>query len=139
MARDVPPSPRGDPGDFAEAGSLVVEEQRFAVVREWVIDAELSDAAFRVYSLLLRCGNGFGCRMPSRRLLAQRLHRSGDSVDRAMRELKTAGVVKVERRRHGRESLTNRYHVRTSDPADPETASRGVAALPRLPLAARLR
>lgn len=105
--------------DVGDEGSLVVEEQRFAVVPEWVIDAELSDAAFRVYSLLLRYGNGSGCRMPSRALLARRLHRSVDSIDRAMRELASAGVVRVERRRRGRENLTNRYYLRTSAPAAP--------------------
>ena len=49
---------------FAEPGSLLVEDQRFAIVPDWVIGADLSDAAFRVYSLLLRFGNGSGCRMP---------------------------------------------------------------------------
>jgi hypothetical protein len=100
----------------------VVEEQHFAVVPEWVIDAELSDAAFRLYSLLLRYGNGSGSRMPSRRLLARRLHRSTDSIDRAMRELVDAGIVRVEHRRRGRLNLTNCYHLRTTDPS---TAARG--------------
>jgi hypothetical protein len=34
------------------AGTLVVEEPRFALVPEWVIDAAVSDGAFRLYSLL---------------------------------------------------------------------------------------
>jgi hypothetical protein len=41
-----------------------------------------------------------------------------DSVDRAMRDLKTAGLVRVERRRRGRESLTDRYHLRTTNPTE---------------------
>jgi hypothetical protein len=53
-------------------GTLVVEEPRFAIVPEWVIDAALSDGAFRLYSLLLRYGNGSGSRMPSRQTLARR-------------------------------------------------------------------
>jgi hypothetical protein len=52
--------------DFGEEGSLVVEDQRFAVVPGWVITAEVSDAAFRAYSMLLRFGDTSGCRMPSR-------------------------------------------------------------------------
>jgi hypothetical protein len=115
--RDEIPEPL--PG-LAPPGSLVVEEQHFAVVPEWVIDAELSDAAFRLYSLLLRYGNGSGSRMPSRRLLAKRLHRSTDSIDRAMRELVDAGIVRVEHRRRGRLNLTNRYHLRTTGPRTPE-------------------
>jgi hypothetical protein len=42
----------------AAAGTLLVEEPRFAIVPEWVIDAAVSDGAFRLYSLLLRYGNG---------------------------------------------------------------------------------
>ncbi|RKS79934.1 hypothetical protein CLV35_0351 [Motilibacter peucedani] len=125
-------------------GSLVVEEQRFAIVPEWVIDGELSDAAFRLYVLLLRYGGSSGCRMPSRRLLAARLHRSVDSVDRAMRELESALVVRVERRHDGRQNLTNRYHLRTSNPglAAPERGrsggGRSSAATPsRLPQGGR--
>ena len=97
---------------------LVVEPQRFAIVPEWVLDLEVSDAALRLYALLLRYGGTSGSRMPSRRLLAERMRRSVDSVDRAMRDLETAGLVRVERRRRGRENLTNRYHVRTTNPAD---------------------
>jgi len=35
-------------------GTLFVEEPRFAIVPEWVIDAAVTDAAFRLYSLLLQ-------------------------------------------------------------------------------------
>jgi hypothetical protein len=123
--RDEIPEPL--PG-LAPPGSLVVEEQHFAVVPEWVIDADLSDAAFRLYSLLLRYGNGSGSRMPSRRLLAQRLHRSTDSIDRALRELVVAGIVRVEHRRRGRLNLTNCYHLRTTDPRGAGEGGRSAAA-----------
>ena len=98
--------------------TLVVEPQRFAIVPEWVLDLDVSDAALRLYALLLRYGGTSGTRMPSRRLLAERMRRSVDSVDRAMRDLATAGLVRVERRRRGRENLTNRYHVRTTNPTE---------------------
>jgi hypothetical protein len=97
---------------------LVVEPQRFAIVPEWVLDLDMSDAALRLYALLLRYGGTSGTRMPSRRLLAERMRRSVDSVDRAMRDLETAGLVRVEHRRRGRENLTNRYHVRTTNPTE---------------------
>ena len=102
--------------DFHPPGSLRVEDQPFALVPEWVIDTDISDAAFRVYSLLLRYGNTSGQRMPSRKLLAVRLHRSVDAVDRAVRELADTGLVRIEHRRAGRRNLTNRYHLTTSDP-----------------------
>ncbi len=98
--------------------TLVVEPQRFAIIPEWVLDLDVSDAALRLYALLLRYGGTSGTRMPSRRLLAERMRRSVDSVDRAMRDLETAGLVRVERRRRGRENLTNRYHVRTTNPTE---------------------
>jgi DNA-binding transcriptional regulator YhcF (GntR family) len=47
--------------------------------------------------------------MPSRALLARRLHRSVDTVDRAMRELVAAGIVRVEHRHDGLQHLTNRF------------------------------
>lgn len=118
------------------AGTLVVEEPRFAIVTEWVIDAAISDGAFRLYSLLLRYGNGSGSRMPSRQTLARRLRRSVDAVDRAMRQLTEAGIVRVEHRRCGEQFLSNRYHVRTTAPADVAAADgsgRTSAATPEPP------
>jgi DNA-binding transcriptional MocR family regulator len=107
--------------------TLVVEPQRFVIVPEWVLDLDVSDAALRLYARLLRYGGTSGTRMPSRRLLAQRMCRSVDSVDRAMRDLQTAGLIRVEHRRRGRQNLTNRYHVRTTNPLEtlrPTTAAR---------------
>jgi hypothetical protein len=118
------------------AGTLVVEEPRFAIVPEWVIDAAVSDGAFRLYSLLLRYGNGSGSRMPSRQTLARRLRRSVDAVDRAMRQLTEAGIVRVEHRRCGEQFLSNRYHVRTTAPAGMVPADGGgrtSAATPETP------
>jgi hypothetical protein len=121
--------------DLGDEGSLLVEDQTFAIVGEWVITAEISDAAFRVYSMLLRFGGTSGCRMPSRALLGRRLHRSVDSIDRALRELVSAGIVRIEHRHDGRQFRSNRYHVRTSGPAGtaPGGGSRRSAATPSAP------
>jgi len=121
VTREAPPPNTALPA----AGTLVVEEPRFAIVPEWVIDAAVSDGAFCLYSLLLRYGNGSGCRMPSRQTLARRLRRSVDAVDRAMRQLTEAGIVRVEHRRSGEQFLSNRYHVRTTAPAGVATAGGG--------------
>lgn len=53
------------------AGALVLEE-RFSIVPERVLDADISDAAVRLYAVLLRYGQSSGQRMPSRRTLAAR-------------------------------------------------------------------
>ena len=96
---------------------LVVED-RFAIVPEWLLDADIGDAAVRLYAVLLRYGNSSGARMPSRSTLARRLRkRSTDSVDRAMKELVGIGAVRIEHRYDGAQRLTNAYHVRTSRPA----------------------
>lgn len=101
-----------------ENGGDLVLEQRFAIVPEWVIDAQVSDAAFRLYAVLLRYGQSSGARMPSRAVLAARLRkRSTDTVDRALKELVAVGAVAVERRRRGRENLTNRYYVMSTPPS----------------------
>lgn len=105
-----------DGEDFDDEGTLVVE-QRFAIVPEWIIDTDISDCAYRLYSILLRYGQTSGKRMPGRALLAQRLRkRSKDTVDRAMKELVAIGAVRVERRRQGRQNLTNRYHLMSTPP-----------------------
>src|SRR5215218_11383648 len=81
---------------------VLVLEQHFAIVPEWVLDADISDAALRLYAVLLRYGQTSGHRMPGRRLLASRLHkRSRDSVDRALKELVGIGAVVVQHRRQG--------------------------------------
>lgn len=92
-------------------------EQRFAVVPEWMLDSTVSDTAFRLYAVLARYGNTSGVRMPGRALLARRLHRSVDTVDRALKELSAAGILTVEHRSDGSRNLTNRYHLRTLDSA----------------------
>ncbi len=105
-----------DPESLGEADTLLIEDHGFAIIGDWIINAPISDAAFRVYSLLLRFGGSSGQRMPSRGLLARRLHRSTDSIDRALHELVDTAIVRVEHRHNGRRTLSNRYHVRTTDP-----------------------
>src|SRR4051795_9316790 len=103
--------------DEVEDEGVLVLEQHFAIVPEWVLDADISDDALRLYAVLLRYGQSSGHRMPGRRLLASRLHkRSTDSVDRALKELVGIGAVVVQHRRQGSVNLTNRYVVRSTPP-----------------------
>ena len=108
------------------SADLVVED-RFAIVPEWLLDADIGDAAVRLYAVLLRYGQSSGARMPSRATLARRLHKkSTDSVDRALKELVTIGAVAIEHRYDGGQRLTNAYHLRTSRPARaPESPPKG--------------
>jgi hypothetical protein len=118
----------------AEAGLLEVAE-RFAIVPEWLLDADVSDTAIRLYAVLLRYGQSSGARMPGRATLARRLRKkSVDTIDRAMRELVSIGAVSIEHRYAGGRRLTNRYHLNAHPPADttsPTAAgSRTAAATP---------
>jgi hypothetical protein len=124
-----PTKPAPCPEDLGDTGTLTVEPQRFAIVPEWLLDADVSDCAVRLYAVLLRYGHTSGSRMPSRALLARRLKKASvDTVDRAMKELVALGAVHVERRRNGRRNLTNRYHLRATDPAVAESRGRTDAA-----------
>jgi len=128
-AQPAPPEPGArthlEPPDNAtrpvarrtRATKLVIDSP-FAAVPEWVIDAQISDTALRLYCVLLRYGNTTGHRMPSRATLAARLHKkSTDTIDRALRELEHFGALAVEHRATGTgRALTNRYHLLTTRP-----------------------
>jgi hypothetical protein len=92
-------------------------EDRFAIVPEWLLDADVNDAAVRLYAVLLRFGQSSGARMPARSTLAARMRKkSTDTIDRALRELVQLGAVVVQHRFDGGQRLTNRYVVRTTRP-----------------------
>ena len=100
----------------------MVLEDRFSMVPEWVLDADIGDCALRLHAVLLRYGNTTGARMPARTTLAARLHKkSVDTVDRALAELVRLGAIQVGHRWAGRQRLTNRYRIRTSRPGDRAT------------------
>lgn len=87
-----------DPEGRVDAAELVLDD-RFAMVPEWGLDAEISDCAVRLYAVLLRYGYSTGARMPGRATLARRLHKtSTDTVERALKELVALGAVTVEHR-----------------------------------------
>ena len=122
----VPPaSPQAsDPIETAAPPELVLED-RFSMVPEWVLDADIGDCALRLYAVLLRYGNTTGARMPARTTLAARLHKkSVDTVDRALAELVQLGAVQVQHRWVGRQRLTNQYRIRTSRPHGPTDPGR---------------
>ncbi|WP_198955104.1 helix-turn-helix domain-containing protein [Kineosporia sp. R_H_3] len=115
-----------DRGEASTGAAALVLEERFSIVPEWVLDADVSDAAVRLYAVLLRYGQSSGQRMPSRRTLADRLRKkSVDSVDRALRELVGIGAVEVTRRCQEGVNLTNRYLVRATRPGAPVRPGRG--------------
>ena len=124
--------------ELEDAPPLDVED-RFAIVPQWLLDADISDAAVRLYAVLLRFGQTSGARMPARSTLAARMRKkSTDTIDRAMRELVELGAVVVQNRFDGGQRLTNKYLVRTSRPR-PGEESRGGRKFAATPIDAATR
>jgi hypothetical protein len=67
----------------------------FSITPEWVLDAEISDRAVRLYGLLGRYADAKGEAFPRRRTLAERLNCSINSLDRAVAELKSIGALET--------------------------------------------
>jgi hypothetical protein len=94
-------------------------EGYFAIVPEWVLDADISDRAVRLYGVLRRYADQQGRAFPSRRTLADRLHVADPKVvDRALADLVQIGAVVVERTggAPGQAWTANRYLVRHTRP-----------------------
>lgn len=84
------------------------------MVPEWVLDAEVSDRAVRLYCVLRRYARAADNEAwPKRATLAARMRCSIDSVDRALEELAILGAVeKRARYRNDGGRASNGYHVR---------------------------
>jgi len=86
---------------------------RFSIIPEWVMDADISDRAVRIYSILARYADNDTLQaFPSRDTLAKRAHCHWRSVDRAIDELITIGAVKKQHRKHGDAYQSNLYTLR---------------------------
>lgn len=84
-----------------QSDELVIEiSGYFAQIPEWVLDAEISDRAVRLYCALWRHADKADrtC-FPTRAKLADRIRCSESSLDRAMKELAAIGAVIITRRR----------------------------------------
>jgi hypothetical protein len=68
---------------------------RFSIVPEWVLYADISDKAIRLYTILARYADNETLQaFPSRELLAERAGCHAKSVDRAIQELADIGPVR---------------------------------------------
>ncbi len=89
----------------------------FSITPEWVLDAEISDRAVRLYGLLGRYADAKGEAFPRRRTLAERLNCSINSLDRAVAELKSIGALETgERWRMDGGQSANLVTLRMSPP-----------------------
>lgn len=68
----------------------------FAMIPEWVLDAEVSDRAIRLWCVLHRYADADGRAFPGRPKLAVRLGCGVSSIDRALNELVRLHAITVE-------------------------------------------
>lgn len=98
----------------------VRNETNFAIVPEWVLYADISPQAIRLYCVLNRHANKEGKATPSRRRLAKLLGVKDEKVvDRALSQLADLGAVEVHHRRNPdapREFTSSEYVVRQTPP-----------------------
>lgn len=88
-------------------------ERRFAIIDEWLLDLDISDRAVRLYAVLARYADSETHKAyPSRGTLAERLHCSKASVDRAAQELVDAGAM-TKKQRHNSSIV---YTLQVSSP-----------------------
>lgn len=90
---------------------------RFSIVPEWVLYADISDKAVRLYTILARYADNETLEaFPSRELLAQRAHCHAKSVDRAVQELVDIGAITKTHRKSGNGFQSNVYTLRRVPP-----------------------
>lgn len=97
----------------------IVTDNHFSVIPHWVIFSGISDGALRLYAILQKyADNSTGKAFPSRATLAKDTHKSPDSVDRYIKELRDLGALKVTQRRKSGTKVcySNLYTVITANP-----------------------
>lgn len=105
-----------------DKSNSVEVDRRFAIIEDWVIRADVSDRAFRLYSLLVRYADKDTHKaFPSYHLLAERLRCSKKSVQRATEEL----VAKKMLTKKYRYNSSIVYTVVTRKPRGVDTGVQG--------------
>ena len=87
----------------------------FAIIPEWVLHADISSNAVRLYGVLNRFANSRGHAWPSRKTIAELMRVSVATVDRAKDELVEVGALTVEpRTTPSGDPSSNLYIIHTS-------------------------
>jgi hypothetical protein len=105
-------------GNGMDEYHVVSDTGAFALIPEWVVYADISDRAFRLYSRLARYADARGLAWPSRLRLASELKCSPSSLDRAVTELRDIGAVTVSARHDEGGQRSNLYTLIRLKPAD---------------------
>ena len=82
-----------------ESQDKIIADNFFAIIPEWVLFAEISPQAVRLYGVLRRYADRDGSCFPSRKRLASDLRMdSTKPVDRALKELVTISAITITHR-----------------------------------------
>jgi hypothetical protein len=91
---------------------------RFSIIPEWVLDADISDRAIRIYSILARYADNETLQaFPSRDTLGKRAFCNVKAVTKAIEELVTIGAVIKQHRKQGDSYQSNLYTLRRVGPS----------------------
>jgi hypothetical protein len=95
----------------------VRSSEYFAIIPEWVVHSDISSNAVRLYAVLNRFANTNGKAWPSRKTIADIMHTSTATVDRAKDELVEIKALTVEHRMTPQgDPSSNIYTLHTSSP-----------------------
>ena len=91
----------------------ITADLRFSITPEWVLDADISDRAVRIYSILARYADNESLEaFPSRETLAKRARCHAKSIDRAVDELVNIGAIVKTHRKANNGFQSNVYTLR---------------------------
>lgn len=96
----------------------------FAIIPEWVVHADISANAVRLYAILNRFANSRGHAWPSRKTIADLMRVSVATIDRAKDELVELGALTIEARMTpSGDPSSNLYILHTSSVDNSPTSS----------------
>ena len=100
-----------------ESQDKIIADNFFAIIPEWVLYADISPQAVRLYGVLRRYADRDGSCFPSRKRLASDLRmESTKPVDRALKELVTLGAITIEHRHTEQGDLQSNLYTVLSAP-----------------------
>ncbi len=103
---------------------------RFSIVPQWLLEAETSDRAIRVYALIAGYADSETLTaFPSRETLAKRANCHVKTIDRAIAELVEIGALTKQQRKNGDEYSSNLYTIRRVPPQMSPPRDTGVAGV----------
>ena len=98
-------------------GDTLHADIRFSIVPQWLLEADISDRAIRIYGLIASyADNETHTAFPSRDTLARRARCHVKTVDRAIVELVEAGAIEKQNRKNGDAYTSNLYTVKRVSP-----------------------